>query len=733
MPDVSIALSAKDNYTTTLKKIADATRTGVKSIESLQKSLDTLNQTRVSVQLNMTKVKNELREAKKRFEETGDAADELAMKDKQFELNNLASQLKAVNANATEAEKSMRTLAGTNSKIANKQAADGGIGAKAGSSGSMLGTLGSALATAGFGNMLGSSLSGAAGAFFGSYYGETDGAAIQSFLGSAISGATMGASVGSMIGGPGLGTAIGAAAGGLIGAVSGGIEAATQQFESRDAAFKSYVQDRYNAVQERQAADLESGSALAGQRETDLVSFTTLFGSQDTAQQYLSELKTMANETPFLYSDLTAMSKTLKTYGYAADEMLPALTSIGDAGAALGMTAADMTNVSTALGRMRSSNKTTLEDLNILQDRGIDAVGALASAKGVSKGDAYSMISGGDIAGTEAVQIIQSYMEQMYAGAMEQQSKTFEGLSSTLEGWNQELQNAAGRGYNEEKKIGMADQIDWLEGEAGQKMMEMNEQIGRAKAEAENLQQGIYQDVFDGMFNGEIPADMDARIAAQVEDLHRRYMNAMATIESSASSNKEVFAASEELATLKGAAEELAYNTYMTSDAADTMAAANIALADSIAAGAGDAYENAGYSFGEKLTQGITRHISSYTPPPIKVPVLYESMSTSGGIAAVAAARTATGVSTGSHLTGATSPYRAIGENRVPRDNTLYLLHEGERVLTAREARAQDQGGTGGVNIYMGGNYTVRQDSDISAIAEAVAARIMAQRRIVRT
>lgn len=721
MPDVSIALSAKDNYTTTLKKIADATRTGVKSIESLQKSLDTLNQTRVSVQLNMTKVKNELREAKKRFEETGDAADELAMKDKQFELNNLASQLKAVNANATEAEKSMRTLAGTNSKIANKQAADGGIGAKAGSSGSMLGTLGSALATAGFGNMLGSSLSGAAGAFFGSYYGETDGAAIQSFLGSAISGAAMGAAAGSII--PGVGTAIGAAAGGLIGAVSGGIEAATQQFESRDAAFKSYVQDQYNAVQERQSADLESGSALAGQRETDLTSFTTLFGSKDIAQQYLSELKTMANVTPFLYSDLTAMSKTLKTYGYAADEMLPALTSIGDAGAALGMTAADMTNVSTALGRMRSSNKTTLEDLNILQDRGIDAVGALASAKGVSKGDAYSMISGGDIAGTEAVQIIQSYMEQMYSGAMEQQSKTFEGLSSTLEGWDQELQNAMGEGYNEGKKIGMSDQIDWLEGEAGQKMMELNEQMGRFKADAENLQQGIYQDVFNGMFTGEIPADMDAKIAAQVEDLHQRYMNAMATIESSASSDAEILDAQAQLATAKGEAESLAYSTYMQSEAADAMTAANIALADGIAAGAGDAYKNAGYSLGLKLTEGISSAINAYVPDTITVPVVYGSTTTdsSGG--------------GGVYSSDPLNPWKptAIGENRVPRDNTLYLLHEGERVLTAREARAQDQGGTGGVVINLGGTYHVRQDSDISAIAEAVAARILAARRIVRT
>ena len=724
MPDVSIALSAKDNFSTTLKKIAQETRTGVNSIEDLQKSLTKLNNTRAQLRLDLSKAKSELKEAEKRFRATGDAADELALKDKQLTFDNLTSQLKAVSSSAKAAESDMTRLAGTNSKIANRQSTGSGTG-------SMMGTIGSALATAGFGQMLSGSLSGAAGAFFSSYYGSTDGAAIQSVLGSAISGATMGAAAGSII--PGVGTAIGAAVGTAIGAVSGGIEAATQKFESRDEAFKSYVQDQYNAVQERQAADLESGSALASQRETDLVSFTTLFGSKDTAQQYLSQLKTMANVTPFLYSDLTAMSKTLKTYGYAANEMIPALTSIGDAGAALGMTAADMTNVSTALGRMRSSNKTTLEDLNILQDRGIDAIGALANAKGVSKGDAYSMISGGDIAGTEAVQIIQSYMEQMYSGAMEQQSKTFEGLSSTLEGWNQELQNAMGEGYNEGKKIGMSDQIDWLEGEAGQKMMEMNEQLGRFKADAENLQQDIYQDVFNGMFTGEIPAEMDAKIAAQVEDLHRRYMDAMATIESSTATDSEILDAQAQLATAKGEAESLAYSTYMQTDAADAMTEANIALADGIAAGAGDAYENAGYRVAEKLTQGITRHINSYTPPPIKVPVLYESVSTSGGIAAGVSIRTSVGTTTGSHLTGATSPYRAIGENRVPRDNTLYLLHEGERVLTAREARAQDQGGMGGVVINMGGNYTVRQDSDIPAIAEAVAARILRARRIART
>ena len=710
MPDVSIALSAKDKVSSILKKVGQISGETADEIDKLQDSLDTLSSAKIDLKTNLDKVRQQVSEARKEFRKLGDSVSEQNYKDKLSELEKLEQQYYAVSKSIRMVENEETSLAGTRSKLSNREAG--------GSSGSMLGTVGSALATAGFGDMLSNSLSGAAGAFFGSYYGTTDGAAIESFLGSAISGATMGATVGSMIGGPGLGTAIGAAAGGLIGAVSGGIEAATQKFESRDEAFKSYVQDQYNAVQERQAADLESGSALAGQRETDLTSFTTLFGSKDIAQQYLSQLKTMANVTPFLYSDLTAMSKTLKTYGYAANEMIPALTSIGDAGAALGMTAADMTNVSTALGRMRSSNKTTLEDLNILQDRGIDAVGALASAKGVSKGGAYEMISGGDIAGTEAVQIIQSYMEQMYAGAMEQQSKTFEGLSSTLEGWNQEMQNAMGEGYNEGKKIGMSDQIDWLEGEAGQKMMEMNEQLGRFKADAENLQQGIYQDVFNGMFTGEIPADMDAKIAAQVEDLHQRYMNAMATIESSTATDAEILDAQAQLATAKGEAESLAYSTYMQTDAADAMTAANIALADGIAAGAGDSYKNAGYSLGQKLTEGISSAINAYVPDTITVPVVYS-----------------TSDDRDYDPTDPTRPQKklsAIGENRVPRDNTLYLLHEGERVLTAREARAQDQGGTGGVVINMGGNYTVRQDSDIGAIAEAVAARIMAARRTLR-
>ena len=227
-------------------------------MDALQKSLTKLNNTRTNLKLDLSRAKSELREAEKRFKATGDAADELALKDKQLEFDNLTSQLKAVSSSAQAAEKNMMSLAGTNSKLSNRASGSG-------KSGSMWGTLGGALATAGFGDMLSGSLSQAAGAFLGSYYGASDGAAIESVLGGAISGASMGAAAGSII--PGVGTAIGAAVGGAIGAVSGGIEAAAQKFTEKDEAFKSYVQESVEGVLDEQAQALTSGSAIAGTRE----------------------------------------------------------------------------------------------------------------------------------------------------------------------------------------------------------------------------------------------------------------------------------------------------------------------------------------------------------------------------------------------------------------------------------------------------------------------------------
>ena len=62
----------------------------------------------------------------------------------------------------------------------------------------------------------------------------------------------------------------------------------------------------------------------------------------------------------------------------------------------------------------------------------------------------------------------------------------------------------------------------------------------------------------------------------------------------------------------------------------------------------------------------------------------------------------------------------AYGLTRVPYDNYPALLHEGERVLTAAEAR---RGGSAVVNIT-GNQFTVREEADVDRIASAIASRV---------
>src|SRR5699024_3262360 len=157
-------------------------------------------------------------------------------------------------------------------------------------------------------------------------------------------------------------------------------------------------------------------------------------------------------DTPLEYSDLTTMSRSLATgFGDSPERMLDLMTDIGDAGSAVGVTAADMNEMARAMSRMNSSGKATLEYLNILQERGVNVIGMLADEYGKTQGEIYDMISRGQIDGRDAVDIIQRGMESMYGGAMETMAGTFSGLTSTLQDAMTELDNARGEGYNAER------------------------------------------------------------------------------------------------------------------------------------------------------------------------------------------------------------------------------------------------------------------------------------------
>ncbi len=405
MPETSIVITATDHFSAAMKTMRESSQHFTKDLNGMQKKLNELNKTKSTLKVNTDKARQELRAAEKQFSETGDAIAKTILEGKQLTFEEARRNLSLVAKEASNVEKQMLKTGKAFSKTDNT--ATGGMS----SAKSLL----NGLASSGLANMFNGLAQNIANTWVSSSFGTNVGTVFSSALSSVASGAAMGSMFGSVAGLPG--AAVGAAAGGLVGMASG----AMQNWEKRDDAFKSYVQDAYEGQMSAQEASLTSGSALAAQRETDRISFEALFhrgGVEDMGivETYLSNLVEMANNTPFLYGDLTAMSKTPATYGYSAQAdqaktlsgerdynyILDVLETIGDAGAALGQSTGDMEAMATAIGRMKSSNKATLEYLNILNDRGIGAVGMLAEAKGVDQGAMYDMISKGQVSGREA-------------------------------------------------------------------------------------------------------------------------------------------------------------------------------------------------------------------------------------------------------------------------------------------------------------------------------------------
>lgn len=648
MPETSIVIKATDRYSDVLKTLSKTTKAFTKDVDSLEEGLYALNKTKYTLKLDAKKAKQALKEAEKQFDLTHSAADGLKMELAQANYDNVVRNLNAVTKEARNTEKEL-------SKLENRSGGGGGGAANFGKS------VVQALAISGITDSAKQLLSQGATTLAGSAFGNEGGMLFSN----ALSMATSGASAGFMVAGP-AGALVGAGIGGLVGLGSG----ALQSYESRDSAFKSYVQDSVQEQLDAQSESLTSGSSIAAGRETDKISFATLFGSKETADSYLTNLVGMANSTPFLYDDLTSMSKTLATYGYDADSILPVLQTIGDAGAALGQSTNDMTAVATAIGRMKSSNKTTLEYLNILNDRGIGAVGMLSDAYGVDQGTMYSMISKGEVAGQDAARIILDALSDSFAGAMEAQSKTFSGITSTIEGLQQELDNAMGEGYNQTRMQGLEAQKEWLAGDSGQEMQEAYTAIGAWKASLENAKEQYIRDAMNDAMGSE--AYKTAEAEGDAAEMGRILMKAKIDGMNEYNANE-------------GKDEELAQELSLIESVRDDTALNN-------------SYWNAGYTLGQEFSKG-------------------RAAATTDSAWADAVDNFNSGYT--KHRSG---HQRAMGIDYVPYDNFPALLHEGEKVLTAGEAR-QEKNGVGSIQIVING-MTVREDADIDRVAQALLSKL---------
>lgn len=663
--DASIAMSVQDNLSAAVVTMKNSMTAFRNDVEELRKELDFLNNSKTNIRVDMNAAMIEVKNAKKAFQELGDSATEAERKAAEADwrqaeqnLENIRQQYDLVSRQVRQTTRDFEAASGMASRMENR-AGTGSTGVLA------------ALGKAGILNMAGD----AAGQWANTLVSSSFGSEVGGLFGGALGGAVQGAAMGSLAG-P-VGTAVGAAVGGGIGLLTGG----TQAFEARDDAFKSYYggvfDTQYQAVQENQA----SGSQTAAQRQLDAIAFNRLLGD-GVGTQYLQDLQRMAANTPMQYGDLTTMSRALATgFGSDPSRMLSLMTGLGDAGSAVGVDAQGMATMAQAMSRMQSSDKASLEYLNMFQERGIDVIGMLGEALGKKQGQIYDMISDGDISGTQAVSIIEEGLGR-FAGAMDEMSKTFEGRSSTLSDTMDEIYNAGGASYNQSRSEAMAQEIEAYGGALGDAMKEAYEAIGAGKAAMENLGEAYTRDALSAVLEGApLTQEWDASTAKQLESLSEEYQAAMADYKAG---NEE---AGVKIDDIIASAEGLAQQQYEASDLyrsdLDAQADSLEALRENTSAVRAAA---AAYGLSQERTKGMGTGVSGN--PNVEYKSWMDPNSPDYD-----PARAFTGNATGD----------AFGLDRVPRDG-LYYLHQDERVSTAREAREQDRGGRSGVQITITGN-----------------------------
>ena len=693
--DASIVFSVTDNLSQSIVGMRNSLTPLRKDVTSLQQELDTLDATRLQLKnVDMRKVRDELSRTRKAMEDLGDSATEAeraaAKADFDEAVRNYANverQLSLVGKQARETEKDILNLTDGISRADNRAGLSGGSGS---------GVL-SALGKAGLGKMAGDAALEITNTLIGSAFGDAAGSVVSSGLSGAISGAAMGS-----LAGP-VGTAVGAALGGAIGLLQGG----TQAFQGQDEAFKSYYQQLNEAQGSKAGESLTAGSATAAQRELDAIAFGRLLGGE-AGDRYLADLRDMAAKTPMEYGDLTGMSRALATgFGDSPERMLKLMEAIGDAGSAVGMDASGMTEMARAMSRMNSSGKASLEYLNIFQDRGVDVIGMLGEALGKTQGEIYGMISKSQIKGQDAASIIQAGMEEKYGGAMAVMAETFSGLTSTLQDTMTEIHNARGEGYNETRASGIQSEIDAYGGALGSAVENVNRIAGENEAYMENLRDRYTRDALSAVLLGQTPSSLfDEKTQAALKEMQAEFLAASSEYESTGSQEAGL-----KLDSLRQQTEALATLAYESSDQYQLVHQAELDQIEAIREITSllDGWKNE-YETQQEYSKGLASSLQKVLDG------LGGSQSRSSG---------AWKDSQGNYrdpYTGAVvgkASSHAYGLGRVPYDGYAALLHEGERVLTAREARQADQGGGAQVTIT-GNTFQVRQESDIDAIAEAL-------------
>lgn len=205
--------------------------------------------------------------------------------------------------------------------------------------------------------------------------------------------------------------------------------------------------------------DLLIGSNAEMEQYT--TSLEVMLGSASKASAMIEKMRDFAAKTPLTLENVISGGSLLMSYGVDESNLIDTMTKLGDLASG---NAEKMNRITLAYGQMLAKGKVTGEELMQMTEAGVPLQTTLAESIGVTGEEFSKMVSAGKVGIGDLNKAITELTtgDGKFAGMMEKQSQTMQGMLSTLQDNVSEFFRKMGEGAFGEVKSALQEASDLL-------------------------------------------------------------------------------------------------------------------------------------------------------------------------------------------------------------------------------------------------------------------------------
>jgi tape measure domain-containing protein len=190
-------------------------------------------------------------------------------------------------------------------------------------------------------------------------------------------------------------------------------------------------------------------------------SLEVMLGSTEKASAMIEKMRDFAAKTPLTLENVISGGSLLISYGVDESNLIDTMTKLGDLASG---NAEKMDRITLAYGQMLAKGKVTGEELRQMTEAGVPLQTALAESIGVTGEEFFKMVSAGKVGIDDLNKAITGLTtgNGKFAGMMEKQSQTMQGMLSTLQDNLSEFMRKMGEGAFGEVKSALQEASDLL-------------------------------------------------------------------------------------------------------------------------------------------------------------------------------------------------------------------------------------------------------------------------------